>query len=515
MDGSQGIGLAGKVDAQPVKGEDVPPVSMASLKAVPPPQPQKPGDLYQSRVKIYPKRVFGTFRNVKWLVMIVTLGIYYLAPWLRWDRGPLAPDQAILIDIPSRRFYFFFIEIWPQEVYYLTGLLILGALVLFLFTALLGRVWCGYACPQTVWTDLFIWVERLVQGDRNKRMKLDKSPWNADKIIKKSTTHAIWIAIAVATGGAWVFYFADAPTLLKDLFAGTAPLAAYISIAALAFTTYSLGGLMREQVCTYMCPWPRIQGAMFDADTLLVSYKADRGEPRAPHKKGDSWDDRGDCIDCTACVTVCPVGIDIRDGPQLECIQCALCIDACDDIMDKIGRPRGLIGYETLSMPESRARGEPEKVRLLRPRVILYAGLIVLISAFMGYQLMTRGDLDLTVMHDRNPLFVQLSDGSIRNGYTLKIQNKAHRERALTIEIDGLDDIQLSRPLAGDNAEDRLLVGPDGSLSARIFLAVPPATLSRLDNRSGESNLKIAIRDAETGDLIVKKTSFRAPQSRR
>ncbi len=507
------MGMADKMDAQSIKGQDGLPVCASSLKK-PVPSRQPVGDLYQARTKIYPRRVFGTFRNVKWLVMIVTLGIYYLAPWLRWDRGPLAPDQAILIDIPGRRFYFFFIEIWPQEVYYLTGLLILGALLLFLFTALFGRVWCGYACPQTVWTDLFIWVERLVQGDRNKRMKLDKSPWTAEKVVKKSVTHAIWLAIAVATGGAWVFYFADAPTLLKSLFSGTAPLAAYVSIAALTFTTYSLGGLMREQVCTYMCPWPRIQGAMFDKDTLLVSYKADRGEPRGPHKKGDSWDGRGDCIDCTACVTVCPVGIDIRDGPQLECIQCALCIDACDDVMDKIGRPRGLIGYETLSMPEARAKGEPEKIRLLRPRVVLYAVLIVLIGSFMGYQLMTRSDLDLTVMHDRNPLFVQLSDGSVRNGYTLKILNKAHKTRTLAIEIGGVDEFRLSRPLTMDERPDQLQIGPDGSLSAKLYVAIPPTALPALDKKSGKNNLRIALRDTETGEIIVEQTSFRLPNSR-
>lgn len=357
--------------------------------------------------------------------MIVTLGVYYVTPWLRWDRGATAPDQAVLLDLPHRRFYFFFIEIWPQEVYYLTGLLILAALLLFLFTSLFGRVWCGYACPQTVWTDLFIWVERLVQGDRNKRMKLDKSPWTATKIAKKSLTHFIWLVLSVATGGAWVFYFADAPSLMTGLLTGEAPLAAYLAIAGLTFTTYSLGGLMREQVCTYMCPWPRIQGAMFDADTFLVSYKPDRGEPRGPHKKGESWVGRGDCIDCQACVAVCPVGIDIRNGPQLECIQCALCIDACNEIMDKIDRPRGLIDYETLAMPDARAKGEKPKIRLVRGRTIIYSLSILLTAAVMGYGLLTRGDLEMSVLRDRNPLFVPLSDGSVRNGYTIKILNKA------------------------------------------------------------------------------------------
>ncbi|MBK5198892.1 MAG: cytochrome c oxidase accessory protein CcoG, partial [Methyloceanibacter sp.] len=299
--------------------------------------------LYAKRVKIYPKRGEGQFRTIKWVVMAVTLGIYYVVPWLRWDRGAYLPDQAVLIDFPARRFYFFFIEIWPQEFYYITGLLVLAALALFLVTAIAGRVWCGYTCPQTVWTDLMIAVERFLQGDRNARMRLDKGPWTVEKIWRKGATHVTWLLIAIATGGAWVFYFRDAPTLARELATFEAPMVAYVFLGVFTATTYVLGGLAREQVCTYMCPWPRIQGAMFDRDSLLISYRAWRGEPRGPHKAGQAWEGRGDCIDCMQCVAVCPAGIDIRDGGQLECIQCALCIDACDAIMDKVGRPRGLI----------------------------------------------------------------------------------------------------------------------------------------------------------------------------
>ncbi|GER07535.1 ferredoxin [Iodidimonas muriae] len=483
-------------------------------KAPEPPQPGgEEGPLYQSRVKIYPKRVSGTFRNLKWLVMIVTLGVYYVTPWLRWDRGATAPDQAVLLDLPHRRFYFFFIEIWPQEVYYLTGLLILAALLLFLFTSLFGRVWCGYACPQTVWTDLFIWVERLVQGDRNKRMKLDKSPWTATKIAKKSLTHFIWLVLSVATGGAWVFYFADAPSLMTGLLTGEAPLAAYLAIAGLTFTTYSLGGLMREQVCTYMCPWPRIQGAMFDADTFLVSYKPDRGEPRGPHKKGESWDGRGDCIDCQACVAVCPVGIDIRNGPQLECIQCALCIDACNEIMDKIDRPRGLIDYETLAMPDARAKGEKPKIRLVRGRTIIYSLSILLTAAVMGYGLLTRGDLEMSVLRDRNPLFVPLSDGSVRNGYTIKILNKAHETRNFSIELSGMEGLALSRPNAVDSP-DRVTVAPDDVQSVRLYVTAPADIVRSPVLADGEKAINIAIRDMESGAVASRNTVFRGPQSR-
>jgi len=262
----------------------------------------------------------GLYRNIKWLALFVLLGIYYITPWIRWDRGPGQPSQAVLVDFENARFYFFFIEIWPQEVYYITGLLILAALGLFLATSLFGRVWCGYACPQTIWTDLFIQVEKFFEGDRNARMKLDKAPWTTKKVFKKTGKHLVWLLIAALTGGAWILYFHDAPTIARDFFTGHAPTTSYVFITLMTFTTYWLAGHMREQVCTYMCPWPRIQAAMIDEDALNVTYRYDRGEPRGAHKKGTSWDDRGDCIDCRQCVAVCPVGIDIRDGLQLECI---------------------------------------------------------------------------------------------------------------------------------------------------------------------------------------------------
>ena len=313
--------------------------------------------LYAPRKKIHPRRTHGFFRSFKWWVMALTLGVYYITPWLRWDRGPGAPDQAVLVDIPGRRFYFFFIEIWPQEFYYIAGLLIMAGLGLFLITSVVGRAWCGYTCPQTVWTDLFIWVERLVEGDRAARIRLDKAPASASKAAKRLTKYVIWLLIAMGTGGAWVFYFADAPTLFTDLFTGQADTVAYATVGVLTFTTFSLGGLMREQVCTYMCPWPRIQAAMMDEESLTVTYRTDRGEPRKPFEKNADWDQRGDCIDCKACVVVCPMGIDIRDGQQLECITCALCIDACDDVMGKIGRPRGLIDYDSIANDERRREG--------------------------------------------------------------------------------------------------------------------------------------------------------------
>ncbi len=331
-----------RTDSADVEAHDVAAVNRAADR-----------QLYAARQKIYPRLAHGRFRAVKWIVMAVALAIYYGLPWLRWDRGPDLPDQAVLLDMAHNRFFFFFLEIWPQEFYFVTGLLVLAALTLFLVTSIAGRVWCGYACPQTVWTDLMVAVERLWQGDRNARIRLDKEPWSIRKIFLKAMTHVSWLLIGLVTGGALVFYFRDAPTLAAELATGTAPAIAYLFLGIFAATTYLLGGIAREQVCIYMCPWPRIQGAMTDSHTLLVSYRTERGEPRGPARKGADglvdWSTRGDCIDCKACVVVCPTGIDIRDGSQLECIQCALCIDACNEIMDKIKRPRGLIAYDTIS----------------------------------------------------------------------------------------------------------------------------------------------------------------------
>ena len=463
-------------------------------------------ELYASRVKIHPKRVQGTFRKVKWIIMAVTLGIYYLTPWIRWDRGANAPDQAVLLDFPGRRFYFFFIEIWPQEVYYVTGLLILASFSLFLITSLAGRVWCGYSCPQTVWTDLFVTVERWVEGDRNARIKLDRSPWNGAKIRKRVVKHGIWLVISIATGGAWVFYFADAPTLARQLVSFEAPTIAYLFIAIFASTTYLLGAIAREQVCTYMCPWPRIQGAMFDEDSLLVSYRPHRGEPRGKHKKGQSWEGRGHCIDCNQCVAACPMGIDIRDGPQLECIQCALCIDACNGVMKKVDLPSGLIAYDTYRNLAAAAEGGTARIRLARPRTIIYASLILVVAVVMLLTLITRSDLDVNVLRDRNPLFVTLSDGGIRNGYTVKILNKAHQERRFGLAVEGLPNPLITAVGWEDGEALEIDVGPDRLRSVKVFIAVAGEDLT-----AGSAPITLVLRDVEENLEHRSETVFRGP----
>ncbi|PBB99031.1 cytochrome c oxidase accessory protein CcoG [Mesorhizobium sp. WSM3862] len=504
-------------------------------KAVNSAKTQQP--LYAPRKKVFPKRASGSFRRFKWLVMAITLGIYYLTPWLRWDRGPFAPDQAVLIDLANRRFYFFFIEIWPQEFYYVAGLLIMAGIGLFLITSTVGRAWCGYTCPQTVWVDLFLVVERAIEGDRNARMKLDAGPWTARKLVLRVSKHAIWLVIAVATGGAWIFYFADAPTLISEVFTGTAAPVAYVTIAVLTATTYTFGGLMREQVCTYMCPWPRIQAAMLDENSLTVTYNDWRGEPRSRHaKKAHAAGQRvGDCVDCNACVAVCPMGIDIRDGQQLECITCALCIDACDGVMDKLGKERGLISYATLfhynaNMMLATAGGSssinPSLVRtavgtfcdqvayfhirkIFRPRTYVYMGLWSLIGLGLLYSLLTRDRLELNVLHDRNPQFVTLSDGSIRNGYTVKLLNMIPEPRTIIVAMQGLQGAEMS-VVGSDLPADRffgIAVEPDRLKMLKVFVRQPAGEV-----RHAAQTFKFRVEDKANFESDEYTATFNAPE---
>ncbi|MBY0431205.1 MAG: cytochrome c oxidase accessory protein CcoG, partial [Rhodospirillales bacterium] len=356
--------------------------------------------------------------RLKWIAMIVLMGIYFIGPFLRWDRGPGAPDQAILIDMPGERAYFFSIEIWPQEVYYLTGILILAAIGLFFVTALLGRVWCGFTCWQTVWTDFYVWIEEMFEGDRNARIKLDAGPWTTSKILRKTGKHTIWAVFSLLTGMAFVFYCQDAFQGTKAIFSGQATATTYGFVALFGGLTYLLAGWAREQVCIYMCPWPRFQAAMFDEDSLVVTYEAWRGEPRSHAKRGETFEGRGHCVDCRMCVQVCPTGIDIRDGSQLACIGCALCVDACNGVMDRFGLPRGLISYDSTANMVARSKGEPTRIRLVRGRTVAYICVLAVVGALMVYSLATRHTTEVNVLQERSPLYVPLSNGTIRNGYT-------------------------------------------------------------------------------------------------
>jgi cytochrome c oxidase accessory protein FixG len=472
------------------------------------------GPLYAAQKKVYPQRVSGTFRRIKWGLMVFCLGVYYLLPFVRWNRGLGAPSQAVLVDLPNSRFYFFFIELWPQEVYYFTGLLILAAITLFLMNALGGRIWCGYLCPQTVWTDLFYAVERLVEGDRRERMRKDaaRGTMKLRRFAEITLKHSIWLMVAWWTGGAWVLYFNDAPTLVKQLATFQAPMIAYIWIAILTATTYVLAGFMREQVCVYMCPWPRIQAALTDEWALNVTYKYDRGETRTSLKKAYELrahgETAGDCIDCYQCVAVCPTGIDIRDGAQLDCIQCGLCIDACDTVMKKIGRETRLIGYDNDVNIHRRQQGKPEIRRAVRPRTIVYGAMIVAVGAIMLYALLTRTLLDVNVLHDRNPVAVKLSDGSIRNAYTVRLLNKRGFDRVVAIDVDGPVNSTVHVVGADSVTPDRpmIILGRDQTTELRILVTAPST-----GNPEKSIPLKFRVTDIGLGEVASATDNFVAP----
>jgi cytochrome c oxidase accessory protein FixG len=478
--------------------------------------PNFPGPLYAPHKKVYPQHVSGTFRRIKWVLMAICLSVYYFLPFVRWDRGIGAPNQAVLVDLPNSRFYFFFIELWPQEVYYFTGLLILAALTLFLMNAVGGRIWCGYLCPQTVWTDVFYAVERMVEGDRRERMKkdadTDKGGMKLQRFAEILLKHSIWLMIAWWTGGAWVLYFNDAPTLVTQLVTFQAPMIAYIWIAILTGTTYLLAGFAREQVCVYMCPWPRIQAALTDEWALNVTYKRDRGEDRTSLKKAAelraAGKHAGDCIDCYQCVAVCPTGIDIRDGSQLDCIQCGLCIDACDTVMTKIGRPTRLIGYDNDINIHRRAEGKSEIYKIVRPRTIAYAAIIAFVGGVMLYALLTRSMLDINVLHDRNPIAVRLSDGSIRNAYTVRLLNKRNFDRVVALDVDGpanavvhvvgVDSVTADRPM--------IVVGRDSTTELRVLVTAPAASVSEKS-----IPLKMRVTDLGLGEVATGTDNFVSP----
>ncbi len=470
--------------------------------------PDEPIQFFAAGVKVYPKAVKGYFRRIKWQVLWLLLGAYYLLPWLRWDRGDGAPGQALLIDLPARKAYFFFIEIWAQEVYYLTGVLILAAIGLFFATAVAGRVWCGYACPQTVWTDLFMWVERKVEGDRAARMRLDKASLSLGKIVKKISKHAVWLLIALATGGAWVFYFSDAPTLLVDLIMGRGSVTVYGFIAALTASTYLMAGWAREQVCTYMCPYARFQGAMIDDNSLIVSYDTHRGEPRGAYRKGDAWEGRGHCVSCQQCVVVCPTGIDIRDGQQLECIGCGLCADACDGVMEKLNLPSGLVRFDTLQNLNAEARGEEPKYVFIRPRTIVYSLVLIIVGMAMLASLMLRSDTSVNILRDRNPLYVQLSNGSIRNGYTFKVLNMKRQRKTFRLTLDGIDGLEMT--VIGQSKtpvlQTDLTVRPDSVGTFRIFVHAPSENLLQ-----DSQTLFFILLDVADDDTSTYVSTFRGP----
>ncbi len=390
--------------------------------------------LYAEHKKIYPREVSGYFTRLRMLSVVVLLGIYYLMPFARWD-----DRQALLFDLPARKFYIFGLTLWPQDFIYLAALLIMAGLSLFFFTALLGRVWCGYACPQTVWTEAYLWMERKIEGNRGRRMKLDKAPTSAAKIRTKALKHTVWIIFSLWTGFTFVGYFTPIYELGGRLFTGDLGPWETFWILFYSFATYGNAGFMREQVCKYMCPYARFQSAMFDSDTLIVAYHPERGEPRGSRRRGTDFEAQGlgACIDCNLCVQVCPTGIDIRDGLQYECIACSACIDACDEIMDKMSYPRGLIKYTT----ENAAEGKGQHI--LRPRVMVYATILLVLFGLLVSNLVLRIPLELDVIRDRNTLYRETRDGLIENVYTLKILNMDEQPHRYILRAEGVDGLKL------------------------------------------------------------------------
>ncbi|MBX9884953.1 MAG: cytochrome c oxidase accessory protein CcoG [Novosphingobium sp.] len=470
--------------------------------------------LYAKRTAVFPKQIDGAFRRFKWLVMAACLAVYWGTPWIRWDRGPYAPHQAVLVDLAHRRFYMFAIEIWPQEFYFVAGLLIMAGIGLFLVTSAVGRAWCGYACPQTVWTDLYQHVDRLIDGDRNAQLRLNAARWTPAKFARRMVKWCVYLGIAFVTGGAWIFYFADAPTLQRAFWTGTAGAAAYGATGILTFTTFWLGGFMREQVCIYMCPWPRIQTAMLDENSLTVTYKHWRGEPRGSLKEArGAASPLGDCIDCKQCVAVCPTGIDIREGPQIGCITCALCVDACDRAMASVGRTRGLIDYCTLIDADREMKGEPARpvLRVLfRPRTLAYFAVWGGIGLALLFMLGARERLTLSVARERNPEFVQLSGGAVRNAFGLALRNMEDRPRTLRIAAEGLPGAALytddMAPGAARASID-VAVPADSTANVRLYAVVPSAHARQQDFALTATPL-----DHE-GRTVRRETHFAAPQS--
>lgn len=387
---------------------------------------------YVAEQKIYPREVTGRYARLRTLAVWVLLGLFYVMPWITWNGR-----QAVLFDLPARKFYVFGLVLWPQDFIFLTGLLVIAAISLFFFTALGGRLWCGYACPQTVWTEAFLWMERIAEGRRSERMKLDKAPWSAHKLARKAAKQAMWIGFSLWTGITFVGFFTPIETLFGKI--ATLSLGPWEWFWTLfyGFATYGNAGFLREQVCKYMCPYARFQSAMFDRDTMIVTYDAVRGEPRGSRRRGadPAALKLGSCVDCTLCVQVCPTGIDIRKGLQYECIACAACIDACDGVMDKMSYPRGLIRYTTQNALERKP------TRIVRPRTIIYAVILGGLLTAFGVGLAKRTPVDVDVIRDRNALYRLLDDGRVENVYSVKILNKTERAHRFVVSVRGAGEL--------------------------------------------------------------------------
>jgi cytochrome c oxidase accessory protein FixG len=460
--------------------------------------------LYQSAQKIYPRAVSGWFVKWRWALVFITQLVFYGLPWLAWgDR------QAVLFDLAARRFYIFGLVLYPQDFIYLTAILLISAYALFLFTAVAGRLWCGYACPQTVYTEMFMWVERKFEGDRAARMKLDQAPWSLEKLWRKGGKQAVWVAIGLWTGFTLVGYF----TPIQDLWSEALTLSfgpwEWFWVLFYGFATYGNAGFMREQVCKYMCPYARFQSAMFDKDTLIISYDTARGDPRG--SRGRKADPKklglGDCIDCGLCVQVCPTGIDIRKGLQYECIGCAACVDVCDGVMDKMGYPRGLVRYATQNSMKNGWNSAQMWARVFRPRVLIYTAILLAIVLALGISVAMRSPFRVDIVRDRGALARIVEEGRLENGYRLQVMNATELPQRYEIRVTGL-------PQASVVGVSKLELGPAEARWVPLAVQVPPEVAAQTAPGVHTIHFEV-VRAAHDGDAPVsvsEKSTFVVPR---
>jgi cytochrome c oxidase accessory protein FixG len=459
--------------------------------------------LYQREAKIQMRSVTGWFAGWRWALVWLTQLMFYGLPWLQWNGR-----QAVLFDLAARRFFIFDLVLYPQDVIYLAGLLIISAVSLFLFTAVAGRLWCGFACPQTVYTEIFMWVERLFEGDRQARIRLDATSWSANKWLRRGGKQAVWVVIGLWTGFTFVAYFTDARTLVADALGFTLGPSELFWSLFYGFTTYGNAGYMREQVCKYMCPYARFQSAMFDRDTLIISYDAERGEPRGSRARGvvPASVGKGDCIDCTLCVQVCPTGIDIRNGLQYECIGCTACIDACNGVMDKMRYPRGLIRYDTQHSMEGHWSAAQMWRRVLRPRVLVYSGALLLIVVGFVTSLALRSPFKADVVRDRGALARLVEDGRIENVYRIHLMNATESAQQFRIEVDGL-------PGAVIASRGAIEVAATQSRWVPVSVQLTPQAASGLRSGAHPMHFRIELIEAErTVAAVSEKSTFVVPR---
>ncbi len=467
--------------------------------------------LYEAQEKIYPRSIFGYFTKWRWVMIWLTQLFFYGVPWIEWGHR-----QALLFDLDAKRFYIFKLVLYPQDLIYLTAILIISALSLFLFTAIAGRLWCGYTCPQTVYTEMFLWIERKIEGDRATRMKLDESSMSAKKLLKKTSKHFIWIALAFWTGFTFVGYFTPIRELMSDFVRLDVGPWDTFWLCFYGFATYGNAGFMREQVCKYMCPYARFQSAMFDDDTLIVTYDEARGEPRGRRSRNVEVDTKelGACIDCSLCVQVCPTGIDIRKGLQYECIGCGACADVCDTVMDKMGYARGLVKYSTQNAITNKWSHNQMLQRIVRPRVLIYAAILSLLIVSLLASLWLRTPFRVNVVRDRGVMARLTDNGMLENVYRMQIMNGTENTQNYQLSVSGLKDLELEAEAANEGEEDgdeqhskTFKVNPAESRWVVVGLKIQDGTAE-----SGSHKIQFEIESLETKEKVTEKSIFLVPR---